>query len=71
MKESTQSTRKSIDPFSPFVYDALGATPTIRLPSLRSTRRPAHAESNEAAASGRATDQVVSKPTDSTDTAAR
>jgi hypothetical protein len=69
---STYSSQKVIDPFSPFVYDALGATPSIRLPTLHSARKPAHAsESIEAAAGGRPTDQGVPKPTNSTDTAAR
>lgn len=69
LNEQTKYTMKLIDPFSPFVYDALGATPSIRLPALGSVRKPAPAsESIEAAAAGRSTDQGLPKPTD---TAAR
>ena len=59
---------KQHDPFSPFVWDALGATPSIRLPWQRDTSvsKPVTSERETAAKEGQA-----ASATERTTTAAR
>src|SRR4029453_14129399 len=70
-KNATTSTAAAQhDPFSPFVYDALGATPSIRLPFQRSASpaaKQAEAKERDVAQKESAPSAAVQR----TDTAAR
>ena len=74
--EGTKREPVAHDPFSPFVYDVLGATPSIRLPAFFGKQTRAAADANEPSSADRIAKDGAAKPTVAaaagrTDTAAR